>query len=191
MRKGRTIATRQRSRRRYALWSTARGIFGVCARSGTQRPLPWRLPGWSGDAPLSRHLVSRSAQAELDAALAGLRSGLDSALRTDGVLGGAGCTSSDPGRRRALALWWLQLGLNAAWTPVFFGARRIGAGAVVICALLPAVAATAAASARVDRPAGLLYSPYLAWSTYAAALNLEICRLNRSPALPPELPDRT
>jgi benzodiazapine receptor len=71
-------------------------------------------------------------------------------------------------------------GLNAAWTPVFFGARRTGAGVVVICALLPAVAATAAASARVDRPAGLLYVPYLAWSTYAAALNLEIWRQNRS-----------
>jgi translocator protein len=87
--------------------------------------------------------------------------------------------SSDPGRRSALALWWLQLGLNAAWTPVFFGARRTGAGAVIICALLPAVGATAAASARVDRPAGLLYAPYLAWSTYAAALNLEIWRRNR------------
>ena len=88
--------------------------------------------------------------------------------------------SSDPGRRRALALWWLQLGLNAAWTPVFFGARRTGAGAVVICALLPVLAATAAASARIDRRAGLLYAPYLAWSTYAAALNLEIWRRNRS-----------
>lgn len=88
--------------------------------------------------------------------------------------------SPDPRRRHALALWWLQIGLNAAWTPVFFGARRTGAGAVVICALLPTVAATAAASARVDRIAGLLYAPYLAWSTYAAALNLEIWRRNRS-----------
>jgi benzodiazapine receptor len=83
-----------------------------------------------------------------------------------------------PEASRALALWWLQLGLNAAWTPVFFGARRPGASAVVIGALLPAVAATASASARVDRTAGLLYAPYLAWSTYAAALNLEIWRLN-------------
>jgi translocator protein len=87
--------------------------------------------------------------------------------------------SSDSRRRRALALWWLQLGLNAAWTPVFFGARRTGAGAVVICTLLPAVAATAVESARVDRPAGLLFAPYLAWSTFAAALNLEIWRRNR------------
>jgi translocator protein len=88
--------------------------------------------------------------------------------------------SSDPRRRRALALWWLQLGLNAAWTPVFFGARRTGAAAVMVGALVPAVAATAAASARVDRRAGLLFAPYLAWSTYAAALNLEIWRRNRS-----------
>src|SRR5437763_2190747 len=82
--------------------------------------------------------------------------------------------SSEPDRHRALTLWWLQLGLNAAWTPVFFGARRPGAAAVVISALLPAVAATAGASARVDRRAGMLYAPYLVWSTYAAALNLEI-----------------
>jgi tryptophan-rich sensory protein len=89
-------------------------------------------------------------------------------------------SSRDPRRERALALWWLQLGLNAAWTPVFFGARRPGAAAVVIGTLLPAVAATAAASARVDRRAGLLYAPYIAWSAYAAALNVDIWRRNRS-----------
>jgi translocator protein len=88
-------------------------------------------------------------------------------------------TSPDAARDRALRLWWLQLGLNAAWTPVFFGARRPGAAVVVIGALVPAVAATAAASARIDRRAGLLYGPYLAWSAYAAALNLEIWRQNR------------
>jgi translocator protein len=88
--------------------------------------------------------------------------------------------SSDPNRRRALALWWVQLGLNAVWSPIFFGARRAGAGAVVACTLVPAVAATAAESARIDRRAGLLYAPYLAWSTYAAALNVEIWRRNRS-----------
>jgi benzodiazapine receptor len=87
--------------------------------------------------------------------------------------------SSDARRRRALALWWVQLGLNAAWSPVFFGARRSGAAALVIGALLPTAAATAAASARIDRPTGLLYAPYLAWSTFAAALNVEIWRRNR------------
>ena len=135
---------------------------------------------WSGDAPLRRHLVPGSAQAELDAALTGFGPVWTVLYAQMTYSAQRVARSSDPGRRRALALWWLQLGLNAAWTPVFFGARRAGAGAVVICALLPAVAATAAASARVDRPAGLLYAPYLAWSTYAAALNLEIWRRNRS-----------
>src|SRR4051812_6505764 len=88
--------------------------------------------------------------------------------------------STDPAARRALVLWWLQLGLNAAWTPVFFGARRPGAAVIVIGALLPAPAATAVATARVDRRAGFLYAPYLAWSTYATALNAEIWRQNRS-----------
>ena len=87
--------------------------------------------------------------------------------------------SSDPRRDRALALWWLQLGLNAAWSPVFFGARRPGAAVAVIGALLPAAAATAVESARIDRTAGLLYAPYLAWSAFATALNVEIWRLNR------------
>ena len=86
---------------------------------------------------------------------------------------------SDPRRDRALALWWLQLGLNAAWSPVFFGARRAGAALTVIGALLPAAAATAVESARIDRTAGLLYAPYLAWSAFATALNVEIWRLNR------------
>lgn len=87
--------------------------------------------------------------------------------------------SPGPGRRRALALWWLQLGLNAAWTPLLRRPpnRR---QRVVICTLLPEVAATAVASARLDRPAGLVVAPYLAWSTYGAALNLEIWRRNRS-----------
>ena len=87
--------------------------------------------------------------------------------------------SSSARRRRALALWWAQLGLNAAWSPVFFGARRPGGAALVIAALLPTAAATAAASARIDRRSGLLYAPYLAWSTFAAALNVEIWRRNR------------
>ena len=88
--------------------------------------------------------------------------------------------SSSQDRERALALWWLQLGLNAVWSPIFFGARRTGPAAVVICALVPAIVATAAASARVDRPAGILYAPYVAWTTFAAALNLAIWRRNRS-----------
>lgn len=79
----------------------------------------------------------------------------------------------------ALATWAGQLGLNLAWSVVFFGLRRIGAGLLVIVPLWGAIAACAALSARVSRPAGLLLLPYLAWTSFATYLNAQLWRLNR------------
>ena len=79
----------------------------------------------------------------------------------------------------ALALWSWQIVVNALWTPVFFGLRRPGAGLAVIAVLWLAVAATTWAFWRVSAFAGLLMTPYLAWVSFAAALNLSIWRLNR------------
>ena len=128
MRNERTIATRQRSRRRCALWSTAGGIVHVCARSGTQRRLPWRLPGEerrrAAQSPSGTRVCASRAgrRPHRSSGRSGLVLYAQMAYSATRV-----ARSSDPGRRRALALWWLQLGLNAAWTPVFFGARRTGA----------------------------------------------------------------
>lgn len=83
-----------------------------------------------------------------------------------------------PGRRTALGLFLVQLALNAAWTPVFFGAHQILGGLAVIVALWLAIAATGVSFGRVDRLAGVLFVPYLAWVTLATALNLTIWRLN-------------
>lgn len=82
----------------------------------------------------------------------------------------------------ALRAWWLQLVLNVAWSATFFGARRIGASVVAIAALWAAIAATAARFGRITRAAGWLLLPYLAWTTFASALNLRIWQLNRRPA---------
>jgi tryptophan-rich sensory protein len=79
---------------------------------------------------------------------------------------------------RPLAWFLLQLALNAAWTPVFFGLRAPGPALAVILLLLAAVAATLARFARVDRPAAALLAPYLAWVAFAAALNFALWRLN-------------
>lgn len=78
----------------------------------------------------------------------------------------------------ALALWGLQIALNTLWTPVFFGLRRIRAGMVVLVALWLAVAASTLALWAVTPLAGLLFLPYLAWVTVAAALNWSVLRLN-------------
>lgn len=81
-------------------------------------------------------------------------------------------------RTKALGFWGVQLLLNAAWSMVFFGGRNPAGGIAVISALVPAIAATAAFSARVSKPAALLLLPYLAWTTFAAALNTRIWQLN-------------
>ena len=78
----------------------------------------------------------------------------------------------------ALALWSLQIALNALWTPVFFGLRRIRLGMLVLAVLWVAVAATMLALFQIDRVAGLLFVPYLGWVTVAGALNLSVWRLN-------------
>jgi benzodiazapine receptor len=77
-----------------------------------------------------------------------------------------------------LALFAVQLVLNAAWTGLFFGLRSPAAAFADIVALWLALAATAWAFFRASRPAGWLLVPYLAWVTFAAALNLAIWRLN-------------
>ncbi|MBK9034472.1 MAG: tryptophan-rich sensory protein [Myxococcales bacterium] len=88
-------------------------------------------------------------------------------------------TPSGAARTRALRWFGLQLGLNAAWTPVFFGLRSLVGGLVVIVALLAAIVATIVAFAPRSRPAAWLLAPYLAWVAFAAALNAALWWLAR------------
>lgn len=83
-----------------------------------------------------------------------------------------------PARTRALGLWGLQLGLNAAWTPIFFGLRRPRLAMADIAALLGAVAAYTREARNVDPLAPALMAPYLGWVGFAGAINAEIIRLN-------------
>lgn len=82
------------------------------------------------------------------------------------------------GSEYALALWALQIAFNGLWTPVFFGLRRLKGGFAVVTMLWLAVAGCLAALWQVDRIAGLMFVPYLAWVTVAAALNLAVWRMN-------------
>lgn len=81
--------------------------------------------------------------------------------------------------RGALRLFGLQLVLNGAWTPLFFGLRRPGIAFAEIIATWLAILATLVAFARTRLVAGLLLVPYLAWVTFATALNWSIWRRNR------------
>jgi tryptophan-rich sensory protein len=81
----------------------------------------------------------------------------------------------------ALAAYALQLILNAAWTPLFFGLRRPDLGFFAIVLLWLSIVATIALFAPIDAIAALLLAPYLAWVTFAAALNFAVWRLNSAP----------
>ena len=84
-----------------------------------------------------------------------------------------------PARSRALGLWGLQLGLNAAWSWLFFGKRRKRTALADISALGVSIAAYIAAARKVDRSAAVLVAPYLGWVCFAGLLNEELVRLNR------------
>lgn len=68
--------------------------------------------------------------------------------------------------------------LNAAWTPLFFGARRPRVAFANIVALDIAAGAYTAAAARVDATAAKVASPYLAWIGFATVLNGAIVAKN-------------
>lgn len=77
-----------------------------------------------------------------------------------------------------LLLFAGQLVLNAAWTPLFFGLQSPALAFADIVLLWGMIAATSVAFFRVRRAAGLLMVPYLAWTSFAAVLNLAIWRMN-------------
>jgi translocator protein len=83
-----------------------------------------------------------------------------------------------PERARALTLWGAQLALNAAWTPLFFGARQPGVALADIIALDLAAGAYTAAAATVDATAAKVVAPYLAWISFATVLNAAIVAKN-------------
>ena len=79
--------------------------------------------------------------------------------------------------RKALVMFAVQLALNAAWTPVFFGLQAPGAALAVIVLLWFAIGATIVAFVRHSRFAAILLVPYMLWVSFAAALNWSIWRL--------------
>ena len=79
----------------------------------------------------------------------------------------------------ALSSYGVQLWLNLAWTFLFFGLRRPGLALLDVCALWVAVVVTIHDFARRHRFAATLLVPYLAWVTYAVALNAGLWWRNR------------
>ena len=79
---------------------------------------------------------------------------------------------------KALGLFAVQLALNLAWSFLFFGMKSPVSGLVCIVLLWLAIAATILAFRRKSAVAALLLLPYLAWVSFATALNGAIVALN-------------
>jgi tryptophan-rich sensory protein len=78
----------------------------------------------------------------------------------------------------ALTAYAIQLVLNAAWTPLFFGAGAYTLALVDIIVLWLAIGVTVVLFWRHSRLAAMLLLPYWAWVTFATALNAAIVSLN-------------
>jgi translocator protein len=82
------------------------------------------------------------------------------------------------GAKWAMALFALQLLLNAAWSWIFFYLRQPGWGFVEIVLLWAAILATIVEFISITGWSGAMLVPYFLWVTFAACLNLAIWRLN-------------
>jgi tryptophan-rich sensory protein len=83
-----------------------------------------------------------------------------------------------------LTIFFVQLALNAAWSPIFFGLRRPDLAFAEIIVLWMSIAVTIDLFYPLHAWAASLLLPYLAWVTFAAALNFAVWRLNRSNSPP-------
>ena len=81
-------------------------------------------------------------------------------------------------RSPAILAFALQLALNLAWSPVFFGEHEITRALILIAALDIAVLLTLVLFWKVRRVAGLLLLPYFAWVLFATVLNWQFLQLN-------------
>lgn len=82
------------------------------------------------------------------------------------------------GRGMAIALFVVQLVLNLAWTPLFFGAHHIWGALADLIALLLVAIFTTLLFGRIRTMAAWLMLPYLLWIAFAGVLTLRIGELN-------------
>jgi tryptophan-rich sensory protein len=87
--------------------------------------------------------------------------------------------ATQPGQRpRLVGLFAANGILNVLWSVVFFGLRRPDWAAIEVVALWLSILVLLVYCGHLDRRAGWLLLPYLAWVTFAAALTFEVSRLN-------------
>jgi tryptophan-rich sensory protein len=78
----------------------------------------------------------------------------------------------------ALILFAVQMVVNLAWSPVFFGLHQVTTALILLYVLAVLVLACIILFARIRVGAALLMVPYLAWICYAGVVLYQIDQLN-------------
>lgn len=81
--------------------------------------------------------------------------------------------------RKGLTFFWVQLTLNALWSYLFFGLHNPLLALIELILLWLLIYETFVQFSKVNKTAGYLFIPYLAWVTFAGVLNASIWWLNR------------
>jgi translocator protein len=81
--------------------------------------------------------------------------------------------------KKALAFFLIQLTLNAIWSYLFFGLKNPMLALIEIALLWLMIYETYLKFIKINKTAGYLLIPYLAWVAFAAILNGSIWWLNR------------
>ena len=81
--------------------------------------------------------------------------------------------------KKALILFAIQLALNALWSILFFALHNPLLALLEIVLLWLMIYETYIQFKKIDKIAGFLFIPYLAWVSFATVLNASIWWLNR------------
>jgi len=79
----------------------------------------------------------------------------------------------------ALIFFFVQLVLNAIWTPIFFGAKKLGLAFIELALMWITILLTILFSLKVSMLAALLLLPYLLWVSFAGLLNFSLWKINK------------
>lgn len=80
--------------------------------------------------------------------------------------------------KNVLILYAINLIVNTTWSLTFFKFHLLGWSVVHVVILLVIILITSVMFYRIDKFAGLLYLPYLAWVSFATVLLVKIWKMN-------------
>ena len=81
--------------------------------------------------------------------------------------------------KKGLLFFGVQLFFNALWSYLFFGLNNLLLASIEIILLLLMIFETYVIFKKLDKKAGYLFIPYMAWVSFASILTISIFILNR------------